>query len=72
MKPLQIRLTVKCIRIRKAENRKEIDTGKLILRNLIKKSLSLKQENMIAPLSILNYSLTKKEDKGENEINELI
>ena len=52
----------------KAEN----ITGKLILRNLIKKSLSLKQENMIAPLSILNYSLTKKEDKGENEINELI
>ena len=50
----------------------ETITGKLILRNLIKKSLSLKQENMIAPLSILNYSLTKKEDKGENEINELI
>ena len=52
----------------KAEN----ITGKLILRNLIKKSLSLKQENMIAPLSIFNYNLIKKEDKGENEINDLI
>lgn len=62
---LSMNVTKKVI---KAEN----ITGKLILRNLIKKSLSLKQENMIAPLSILNYNLMKKEDKGENEINDLI